>query len=85
MTRPCQVCLTRKATQLHHRFSQTKWAKKLYGYLIHDPRNLMHVCADCHASHASPHLEHWDESRFCQELGIPPRSKTARAAQNPIF
>lgn len=74
----CQVCYTHPADQLHHKFSQTKWAKRLYGELIHDPRNLMQVCADCHASHASPKLVHWSEQEFCQALGIDSRSKTSQ-------
>lgn len=64
--------------QLHHRFPQVKWAKRLYGQLIHDKRNLMTVCADCHVGHASPKLVHWDEQEFCVALGIEPRSKLAR-------
>lgn len=71
----CEVCRKKRATQRHHKFSQTKWARKLYGDLLDDPRNLMWVCADCHASHASPDLVHWDEMGFCAALGIPPRSK----------
>lgn len=71
----CTVCKKRQATQRHHKFSQTKWARKLYGDLLDDPRNLMLVCADCHSSHASPDLVHWDEMEFCFMLGVDPRSK----------
>lgn len=80
----CEVCRIRKASQLHHKFSQTKWAKKLYGDLIHDFRNITFVCADCHSSHASPDLVHWDEQTFCDALGIEPRSKTAQSKRLTI-
>lgn len=75
----CECCNKRMATQLHHRFSQTKWAKRIYKDLIHHYKNLMRVCADCHASHASPKLEHWSEEQFATALQIEPRSKTAKA------
>lgn len=75
----CETCHYKPASQLHHKFSQTKWAKKLYGDLIHDVRNLQHVCADCHVGHASLDLVHWNESQFCEALGIAIRSKTGIA------
>jgi len=74
----CEACNKNKATQLHHKFSQTKWAKKLYGVSIHDGKNLQHVCADCHTSHASPFLIHWSEQEFCDAMGFKPRSKVGR-------
>lgn len=74
----CKCCFQNKADQKHHKFSQTKWARRLYGKLLDDPRNLMDVCHDCHASHASPDLIHWDEARFCEEIGVEVRSKVGR-------
>lgn len=71
----CEVCQSKRATQRHHKFSQTKWARKLYGDLLDNPRNLMWVCSNCHSSHASPDLVHWDELDFCAALRIAPRSK----------
>jgi 5-methylcytosine-specific restriction endonuclease McrA len=75
MNRPCEVCKEKVATEQHHRFSQTKWAKKLYGSLIHHEANLMALCYDCH--HNKP-LDKWSEKEFCQALGIAIRSKTGR-------
>lgn len=74
----CQACGQMKPIiqqQQHHRFRQTKWAKKLYGNLIHDSRNIMIVCADCHVGHQSTKIEFWTELEFCTALGIEPRSK----------
>jgi hypothetical protein len=74
----CSCCGKQGALDLHHRFHQTAWAKRLYGQLLHDHRNLQLACNDCHASHRSPLLEHWDEERFCAELGLEPRSRQAQ-------
>jgi hypothetical protein len=74
----CTCCGRPGPLDLHHRFPQVKWAVKLYGELIHDPRNLQKACNDCHASHRSTKLEHWNEREFCNALGIEPRSKTER-------
>ena len=63
------------AFQRHHKFSQTKWARKLYGDLLDDPKNILNVCAGCNTSHSHPDLIHWGELEFCQALGIQPRSK----------
>lgn len=71
----CECCNKKPACQSHHKFSQTKVARKLYGKLIDHPRNIQHCCADCHASHASEKLIHWNEIEFCNALGIEPRSK----------
>lgn len=71
----CQVCFKNLATQIHHKLSQTKLYKKLYGHLIHDIRNLVHVCADCHLTKPIPK---WTEREFCEALGITPRSKVEK-------
>jgi hypothetical protein len=65
------------ASQMHHRFPQTKVNKRLYGELIHDQRNLEPMCANCHVSHAKVSV--WRERDFCRALGIEVRSKTERA------
>ena len=62
----------------HHIFSQTVWAKKLYGKLLDDHRNILKVCNGCNGSHANPNLLHWDEMDFCRALEIQPRSKINR-------
>lgn len=71
----CECCNKYKATQKHHKFHQFKWARRLYGKLLDDPRNIQYVCQHCHVGHASPDLIHWDEIEFCLELNIEPRSK----------
>jgi rRNA maturation endonuclease Nob1 len=68
----CERCGKYDQLQLHHRFSQTKLNKRLYGLLIHDQRNLQKICYQCH--HNEP-LEKWTEEEFCEVLGIEPRSK----------
>lgn len=72
----CEICGEGALRiQRHHKFSQTKWARKLYGDLIDDPRNIQIVCGDCHASHRSERLIHWSENEFCEAIGIELRSK----------
>lgn len=67
----CSCCLKNRATQRHHKFSQTDTNLKKYGRkLIEDPKNIQLVCADCHASHASPKLIHWNEREFREALDI---------------
>lgn len=61
--------------QRHHKFSQRKWARKLYGKLIDDPRNIQMVDANIHAGHNGPGLIFWTEKEFCEALGIEMRSK----------
>ena len=70
----CECCYKR-ATQVHHKFPQRSWAKKLYGDLIHDKRNLQNVCSGCHIEDEHPKLIHWTEAQFCEALGIEIRSK----------
>lgn len=64
--------------QKHHKFSQTKWARKLYGRLLDDPRNIQIVLAEENISHAGKSLIFWDEQEFCRALNIEPRSEEAR-------
>jgi hypothetical protein len=71
----CEKCRAREAAERHHRFSQTKVNKRLYGALIHDHRNIQELCYDCH--HNKP-VDKWTEKEFCAALGIDPRSKTER-------
>ena len=64
--------------QKHHKFSQTKWARRLYGKLLDDPRNIQIVPAEENISHAGKSLIMWGEQDFCAALGIEPRSEEAR-------
>ena len=69
----CELCNERQATEWHHLFAQTKTAKRLYGELIHDRRNLLKVCHWCHEGAA-----HLTEREFCAVMGIETRSKTGK-------
>lgn len=71
----CKLCKSTENLQLHHLFSQTRLNKKLYGNLIHDFKNIMVLCEECHLHKPIPK---WSEIRFCTELGIEPRSKTGK-------
>lgn len=73
----CEACGVHLGVQRHHKFSQTVWARRLYGDLLDDARNIMMTCPWCHASHLSTKLVHWDERAFCDAMGIEPRSKIA--------
>lgn len=68
----CKLCKINQSEHKHHLFSQTKWARKLYGNLIDDPRNLMELCSVCHLNKPIPK---YTEIEFCNALGIEPRSK----------
>jgi len=70
----CEKCGKKQATEIHHRFSQTKANKSLYGKLIHHPKNLQKICYNCHHTKA---LDKWSEKEFCQALGIEPKSKSS--------
>ena len=74
----CEYCRVKQATDKHHLFSQTKWARKLYGKLIDHPRNTMRLCRDCHMTKPVPKFT---EKEFCDALDIIPRSKTERNAE----
>lgn len=69
----CELC-GKPAEHRHHLFPQYKMHKKLYPEFIHDPRNLMNVCASCHLTKTVPTMS---EESFCKKMGIIPRSKTA--------
>jgi predicted CXXCH cytochrome family protein len=77
----CTCCGTIGYLDAHHKWPQTKWAKKLYKELIHAPINIQLACNGCHAGHSSPKLIHWTEKQFCEALGIQPRSKTERGKE----
>lgn len=68
----CHLCFKRQAEHQHHLFSQTKWARKLYGDLLDDKRNIMLLCSVCHLNKPIPK---WTEEQFCQALNIEMRSK----------
>lgn len=72
----CQTCHKPKTSfQKHHKFHNVVWARKLYGDLMNDPKNIQFVCSDCNTSHAGTGLKHWTEKQFCEAMGIGMRSK----------
>jgi hypothetical protein len=71
----CQLCKKNEITDRHHKFSQTKLHINLYPEFIHDEKNIQLCCNGCHLSKVSG-LEIWSEMRFCDEMGIVPRSKS---------
>jgi len=68
----CAICGKAPATQLHHKFSQTKSHIQLYGNLMHHPENIQAVCHNCHMNRAKK----LTEKEFCDMLSIPIRSKS---------
>ena len=77
----CGHCHKKPAEQRHHLYSQTKWARRVYGDLLDDPRNILLVCSDCHLSKP---IKKFTEYEFCRALGIPPRSKTELARKKKV-
>ncbi len=75
MNLPCQVCKKNIATEAHHLLPQRKMYKKLYPDYIHDSRNLMYVCHDCHQFKGVPSIT---EKEFCDIMGIEIRSKVGK-------
>jgi hypothetical protein len=75
----CELCKTRQATEIHHKFPQgttgKRANKKVYPDYIHHPDNLMRLCYNCHHNKS---LEKWTEKQFCDHFGIEPRSKSGR-------
>jgi len=69
----CERCQERRTEHRHHKFSQTKVNRKLYGSLIDHPKNIMYLCERCHTNEKE--LK-YTEKQFCQELGITSRSKS---------
>lgn len=78
----CPFCHTNTATEEHHKFSQTKQMRKIYGALIDAPFNKIKCCNGCNGSHRNiPEWAKWNERRFRLEalkLGyeLPPGSKS---------
>jgi RecJ-like exonuclease len=71
----CEICGKNSMLQQHHLFSQSKVNKKLYPDFIHDKRNIMILCADCHLNGA---IKKYTEQEFCEVMGIEVRSKTGK-------
>jgi len=72
----CELCDDISGNlEMHHKFSQTRLNKLLYGQMIHDLRNIAWICSDCHKTKPIPKFT---EVEFCQALGIEPRGKLAK-------
>jgi hypothetical protein len=71
----CPICGEYKPLQKHHKFSQAKWARKIYKSLIDHVKNLLYICSDCHLNKPIPK---WTEKEFCEALGITCISKVAK-------
>jgi hypothetical protein len=69
---PCELCGKRISEHRHHKLSQSKMYRKLYGVLLDRPENIMYLCSVDHLNKAIPK---WNEIQFCIALGITPRSK----------
>ena len=75
----------KRATDKHHRYSNTKLARKLYGdpkdpdkdYINHDI-NIVFLHNSCHLNKPVPKLT---EAEFCKLVGVSPRSKSGRVKQ----
>jgi hypothetical protein len=73
------MCLSRIATERHHKFSQTKLNRKLYPEYIDHPANIAMLCSPCHHGKS---VEKWSEKEFCKYLGIDPRSKSGKGIRS---
>ena len=71
--RKCPLCDEIKCLDAHHLFSQSNLHIKLYGSLIHHPKNIVYICRDCHLTKPLPKMT---EREFCKKLNISTRSKT---------
>ncbi len=52
------------AAHHHHKFSDTNWARKVYGRLLDDDFNIALLCAHCNSSHANVKDLRYDEQQF---------------------
>ena len=71
----CEACKSKPINQIHHKCHNTKLHQKMFGKLIHHPKNIQFVCADCNTGHAGLGLIHWTPEKLAYELGIKIESK----------
>jgi hypothetical protein len=71
----CQLCKKNLWEHSHHLFSQSKLNIKLYPEFIHNEKNIMKLCSQCHLQKVIPKLS---ELEFCNIMQITPRSKILR-------
>jgi hypothetical protein len=65
INRPCELCGVRAAEHRHHLYSQTVSARKKYGRLLDDDRNIMYLCSVCHLNKAIPKM---NEKEFKEKI-----------------
>ena len=80
--RKCELCNSRKNVQEHHLFSGSKLNRKFYGDYIDDPRNKKDICEACHLWKPIPK---YGELKFCDVMGIFPRTKTGKDQYKRMF
>jgi uncharacterized protein YlbG (UPF0298 family) len=73
----CEIC-GRPAEHRHHKYAQYKRRRKLYGELIHHPKNIQYLCAYCHLNEKKG-IKRLSEKIFCNMLGIKTISKSGYA------
>lgn len=65
----CEICRKQPASQIHHKFPDTKPNRKKYSIkLINHKWNTQWACADCNSSHAR--ARNIDERKFCSIMKI---------------
>jgi len=69
----CEICGIYTYLQAHHKFSNTKLNRKLYGKLLDHEKNIMFLCQSCHTNEKALKFT---EREFCEALGIEIRSKS---------
>lgn len=60
----CELCWSHLARHKHHKLSQTKVYRKIYGKLLDEPFNIMLLCEDCHLNKPVPK---YTEKEFREE------------------
>jgi len=56
MNRLCELCGKRLAEHKHHKFSDTKRNRKVYGKRMDHPNNIIYLCSVCHLNKPIPKL-----------------------------
>jgi hypothetical protein len=69
----CEKCNTWGPVERHHKLSQSKLNRRLYGDLLENPINIQYLCPGCHKNRPVDKLS---EIEFCNLLNIVPRSRT---------
>jgi hypothetical protein len=69
---PCDTAKCwERAVHHHHKFSDTKIMRRIYGSLLDDDTNILLLCKKCHDNPVKQ-----SEEDFCKGVGVKPRSKS---------